>query len=113
MAMKPEAKPGTRRSRGFLPDRLPSEFATSLGFMVGKPTVGDDRGDRPVGTATLNSDMTVGGLDADFGGSGNIDRGTADTVETAPFPDFEVGPPGKQGLPRAGGTQPVLPRPLS
>ena len=68
--------------------------ATWLGVMVGTPVAGDDRGDRLVGTAALNYDMSAGALDAAFSGIRNIDRGTAHGVETAIFSDLEVGADG-------------------
>ena len=68
--------------------------ATWLGIMVGTPTAGDDQGDRLVGTAALNYDMTAGGLDAGFSGIENIDRGTAHGVEAVIFSDVAVGPDG-------------------
>ena len=62
--------------------------------LVGTPVAGDDRGDRLVGTAALNYDMSAGGLDAGFSGIRNIDRGTAHSVEAVIFSDLEVGPDG-------------------
>ena len=68
--------------------------ATWLGVMVGTPVAGDDRGDRLVGTAALNYDMSAGALDAAFSGIRNIDRGTAHGVEAAIFSDLKVGADG-------------------
>ena len=79
---------------GALTGRPLTGSATWLGIMVGTPVTGDDRGERLVGTAALNYDMAVGGLDAAFGGIGNIDRGTAHGVETVIFSDLAVGPDG-------------------
>ena len=79
---------------GELTDRPLNGSATWLGIMVGTPIAGDDRGDRLVGTAALNYDMTAGGLDAAFSGITNIDRGTAHSIETVLFSDLEVGPDG-------------------
>ena len=76
---------------GDLTDRPLTGSATWLGIMVGTPIAGDDRGDRLVGTAALNYDMTAGGLDAAFSGITNIDRGTAHATETVLFSDLEVG----------------------
>ena len=61
---------------------------------MGTPIAGDDRGDRLVGTAALNYDMSAGGLDAGFSGIKNIDRGTAHSVETVIFSDLAVEPDG-------------------
>ncbi len=97
-----------------VPADLPlSAFATRFGIMVGAPTFGEDRGGCPAGTATLNSDMTGGGFDSAFSGTGNIDRGTAHTVETELFTVLKVGPTGKQEFPCARKARPVHPRPLS
>ncbi len=79
---------------GDLTDRPLTGSATWLGIMVGTPIAGDDRGDRLVGTAALNYDMSVGGLDAGFSGIKNIDRGTAHSVETVIFSDLAVEPDG-------------------
>ena len=79
---------------GELTDRALAGSATWLGIMVGTPAVGDDRGDRLVGTAALNYDMSAGGLDAAFSGIRNIDRGTAHSTETVHFSDLDVGPDG-------------------
>ena len=64
--------------------------ATWLGLMVGTPIAGNDMGDRLVGTAALNYDMTVGGLDVAFSGIKNITRGTAHTTETVIFSDLAI-----------------------
>ena len=79
---------------GDLTDRPPAGSASWLGIMVGTPAVGEDRGDRLVGTAALNYDMTAGGLDAAFSGIRNIDRGRAHSVEAVIFSDLEVGADG-------------------
>ena len=79
---------------GDLTDRPLTGSATWLGIMVGTPIAGDDRGDRLVGTAALNYDMSGGGLDAGFSGIKNIDRGTAHSVETVIFSDLAVGSDG-------------------
>ena len=79
---------------GDLTDRPLTGSATWLGIIVGTPIAGDDRGDRLVGTAALNYDMAVGGLDAGFSGIKNLDRGTAHTTETVIFSDLAVGPDG-------------------
>ena len=79
---------------GELAGRPLAGSATWLGIMVGTPIAGDDEGDRLVGTAALNYDLTAGGLDAAFSGIRNIDRGTAHSVETAIFSDLAVGPDG-------------------
>ena len=79
---------------GDLTDRPLTGSATWLGIMVGSPTEGDDRGDRLVGTAALNYDMTTGGLDAGFTGIRNIDRGAAHSTETVIFSNLEVGSDG-------------------
>ena len=79
---------------GDLTDRPLAGSATWLGIMVGTPISGDDRGDRLVGTAALNYDMSAGGLDAGFSGIKNIDRGTAHSVETVIFSDLVVEPDG-------------------
>ena len=88
---------------GDLTGRPPTGSATWLGIMVGTSTVGDDRGDRLVGTAALNYDMTAGGLDAGFSGIRNIDRGTAHTVEAVIFTDLAVGPDGTFSRGQSGG----------
>ena len=72
----------------------PAGSATWLGIMVGTPVDGDAHGERLVGTAALNYDMAVGGLDAAFSGIKNIDRGTAHDVETVIFSNLAVGPDG-------------------
>ena len=64
--------------------------ATWLGLMVGTPIAGNDMGDRLVGTAALNYDMTVGGLDVAFSGIKNTTRGTAHTTETVIFADLAI-----------------------
>ena len=64
--------------------------ATWLGVMVGTPTAGLERGDRLVGTAALNYDMTAGGLDAAFSGIKNIDRGMAHATETVIFSNVAI-----------------------
>ena len=79
---------------GDLTGRPLTGSANWLGIMVGTPIVGDDRGDRLVGTAALNYDMAAGGLDAGFSGIRNIDRGRAHSVETVIFLDLAVGPDG-------------------
>jgi hypothetical protein len=79
---------------GELTDRPLARSATWLGIMVGTPAVGEERGDRLVGTAALNYDMTVGGLDAAFSDIMNIDRGSAHSTQTVLFFDLEVGPDG-------------------
>ena len=79
---------------GKLTDRPLAGSATWLGIMVGTPAVGEERGDRLVGTAALNYDMTAGGLDAAFSGIRNIDRGTAHSTQTVLFSDLDVGPDG-------------------
>ena len=78
---------------GTAPGPIPGT-ATWLGIMVGTPIAGDDRGDRLVGTAALNYDMSAGGLDAGFSGIKNIDRGTAHSVDTVIFSDLAVEPDG-------------------
>ena len=79
---------------GELTDRPLTGSATWLGIMVGTPIAGDDEGDRLVGTAALNYDMSAGGLDAGFSGITSIDRGTAHSVEAVIFSDLAVGPDG-------------------
>ena len=79
---------------GDLTDRPLTGSASWLGIMVGTPIVGEDRGDRLVGRASLNYDLAAGGLDAGFSGIGNIDRGTPHSVETVIFSDLAVGPDG-------------------
>ncbi|MDE0173160.1 MAG: hypothetical protein OYH76_04965 [Defluviicoccus sp.] len=79
---------------GDLTDGPLTGSATWLGIMVGTPIAGDGRGDRLVGTAALNYDMSAGGLDAGLSGIKNIDRGTAYGVEAVIFSDLEVGPDG-------------------
>ena len=79
---------------GDLTDRPLTGSATWVGIMVGTPVVGDDRGDRLVGTAALNYGMPTGGLDVGFSGIRNIDRGTAHSTEAVLFTGLEVGPDG-------------------
>ncbi len=79
---------------GELTGTPPAGSATWLGIMVGTPVDGDAHGERLVGTAALNYDMAVGGLDAAFSGIKNIDRGTAHDVETVIFSNLVVGPDG-------------------
>ncbi|MDE0408242.1 MAG: hypothetical protein OXN81_10315 [Alphaproteobacteria bacterium] len=79
---------------GELTDRPLTGSASWLGIMVGTPIAGNDRGNRLVGTAALNYDMSAGGLDVAFSAISNIDRGTAHSVETVIFSDLEVGPDG-------------------
>ena len=64
--------------------------ATWLGIMVGTPAAGLERGDRLVGTAALNYDMSAGGLDAAFSGIKNIDRGMAHATETVVFSNVAI-----------------------
>ena len=87
-----------------IPDDVPAlaGSATWLGLMVGTPVAGDDRGDRLVGAAALNYDLSAGGLDAAFSGIRNIDRGTAHTVETMIFPDLAVARDGTFGTGQSG-----------
>ena len=87
---------------GSLTDRPLTGNATWLGIMVGTPTVGDDQGDRLVGTAALNYDMAAGALDAGFSGITNIDRGTAHTVEAVIFSNLAVGPDGSFATGQSG-----------
>ncbi|MDE0458570.1 MAG: hypothetical protein OXI15_14850 [Chromatiales bacterium] len=75
---------------GDLTGRPLTGSATWLGIMVGTPTAGVDQGDRLVGTATLNYDMSAGGLDAAFSGIENIDSGTAHTTETVIFSNLAI-----------------------
>ncbi len=79
---------------GDLTDSPLAGSATWLGIMTGTSVVGDGKGDRLVGTAALNYDMAVGGLDAAFSGIWNIDRGTAHPVEALIFSNIAVGPDG-------------------
>ena len=79
---------------GDLTGRPLTGSATWLGTMVGTPIAGADRGDRLMGTAALNFDMSVGSLDAGFSGITNIDRGRAHGVETVIFADLEIGSDG-------------------
>ena len=88
---------------GDLTGRPLTGSATWLGIMVGTPATGDHRGDRLVGTAAFNYDMTAGGLDAGFSGIRNIDRGTAHTVEVVIFTDLVVGPDGTFSRGQSGG----------
>ena len=82
---------------GFPPGPIPGT-ATWAGIMVGTPVGGDARGERLVGDAVLTYEFPTQGsghtLDAAFGGIGNIDRGTAHTVETVLFENLAVGPDG-------------------
>ena len=87
---------------GELTDRPLTGSATWLGIMVGTATAGDDEGDRLVGTAALNYDMTSGGLDAAFSGISNIDRGTAHTVEVIIFSNIPVGSDGTYATGQSG-----------
>lgn len=79
---------------GDLTDLPLTGSATWLGIMVGTPVAGDAQGDRLVGTAALNYDMAVGGLDAAFSGIKNIDRGAAYPVEVLIFSNLAVGADG-------------------
>lgn len=79
---------------GDLTDRPLTGSASWLGIMVGTATVGEDRGDRLVGSAALNYDMAAGGLDAGFSAIRNIDRGTAHSVEAVVFSNLAVAPDG-------------------
>ncbi len=79
---------------GDLTDLPLTGSATWLGIMVGTPVAGDAQGDRLVGTAALNYDMAIGGLDAAFSGIKNIDRGSAYPVETLIFSNLAVGADG-------------------
>ena len=61
--------------------------------MIGTPVAGDDTGDRLIGTAALNYNMSAGsGLDVAFSGIENIDKGPAHSTETVIFPDVPIGP---------------------
>ncbi len=88
---------------GDLTDRPLTGSATWVGIMVGTPVVGDDRGDRLVGTAALNYGMPTGGLDVGFSGIRNIDRGTAHSTEAVLFTGLEVGPDGTFSRGQSGG----------
>ena len=73
----------------------PPGRATWLGLMVGTPVAGDDTGERLIGTAALNYDLSAGGgLDVAFSGIENVDEGRAHTTETVIFPDVPIGPGG-------------------
>ena len=59
--------------------------------MVGTPVAGDDRGDRLIGTAALNYDMSAGGgLDVAFNGIENVDEGRAHTTPAVIFADVPI-----------------------
>ena len=75
---------------GDLTGRPLAGSATWLGIMVGTTDAGDDRGDRLVGTAALNYDLGVGGLDAAFSGIRNMDRDAPHGVETVVFSDLAI-----------------------
>ena len=63
--------------------------------MVGTPVAGDDNGDRLIGTAALNYDMSAGGgLDVTFSGIENVDEGRAHTTPAVIFDDVPIGPGG-------------------
>ena len=79
---------------GDLTGRPLTGSASWIGIMVGTPTVGEDRGDRLVGTAALNYDMASRELDAGFSGIMNIDRGKAHSVEAVIFSKLAVAPDG-------------------
>ena len=64
--------------------------ATWLGLMVGTPTTGSNRGDRLMGDAALNYDMSAGGLDVVFSSIKNIDRGAAHSTPTVLFADVPI-----------------------
>ena len=87
---------------GDLTGRPPTGSASWLGIMVGTLIAGDDRGDRLVGTAALNYDMSAGGFDAAFSGIKNVDRGTAHSVEVVIFSDLAVEPDGTFATDQSG-----------
>ena len=64
--------------------------ATWLGLMVGTPATGSNRGDRLMGDAALNYDMSAGGLDVAFSSIKNIDRGAAHSTPTVLFADVPI-----------------------
>ena len=79
---------------GDLTGRPLTGSATWLGIMAGTPVAGEDKGDRLVGTASLNYDVDAGGLDAAFSGIRNVDRGRAHGTGAVIFSDLAVGPDG-------------------
>ena len=76
---------------GDLTGTRPTGGATWLGLMVGTPIAGDHRGDRLVGDAALNYDMSAGVLDVGFSSIKNIDQLAAHTTETVVFADVPIG----------------------
>ena len=104
-------------AQGDLTDRPLTGSSTWLGIVVGTPVAGGAQGDRLVGTAALNYDMAVGGLDAAFSGIKNIDRGTVHPIEALIFSDIAIGPDGTFSEPanpapvsRAASTAPDTPK---
>ena len=76
---------------GDLTGSPPQGSATWLGIMTGTPATGSGRGDRLLGTAALNLDLSHGLLlDVGFSGIKNIDRGEAHTTETVIFVDVPI-----------------------
>ena len=77
---------------GDLTGSPPQSSATWLGVMTGMPATGSGKGDRLLGTAALNLDLSHGLLlDVGFSGIKNIDRGAAHTTETVIFADIPIG----------------------
>ena len=65
--------------------------ATWLGLMVGTPATGSSRGDRLIGDAALNYDLSAGGgLDVAFSSIKNIDRNREHTTTTVIFADVPI-----------------------
>ena len=77
---------------GDLTGSRPSGSATWLGIMTGTPVAGSDKGDRLMGTAALNLDLSHGhALDIAFSGIKNLDRERAHITETVMFTDVPIG----------------------
>ena len=76
---------------GDLTGTTPTGGATWLGVMVGTPTSGNSRGQRLLGTAALNFDLSAYSLDVAFSSIKNIDRGAAHSTETVMFQNVLLG----------------------
>ena len=76
---------------GDLTGTRPTGGATWLGLMVGTPATGTHRGDRLLGDAALNYDLSSDTLDVAFSSIKNIDRNTAHSTETVMFQNLQIG----------------------
>ncbi|MDE0392054.1 MAG: hypothetical protein OXI57_08305 [Rhodospirillales bacterium] len=76
---------------GDLTGTRPTGGATWLGLMVGTPATGTHRGNRLLGDAALNYDLSSDTLDVAFSSIKNIDLGAAHSTETVMFQNLQIG----------------------